>query len=113
MGDAIEFINSRAKKEPEPAPGIFKCEHPIEVRERDCEGKTIVLYHKKCGKPAAVRRIVGTLTWATAVLCDEHAAHEDYRTAISTNGYPLGRIDKDAAAAGHRQERLPGIGVQK
>lgn len=108
MGDSQDFSQSGKKISAE----ILKCEHLLTFRERDLEDKPIV-YHRKCGKPAARRTIAGTLTSVRAVLCDQHAAHADYQSAVSTTGYPLGKIDKDARAAGHRQERLPGTGVQK
>lgn len=88
----------------------LRCEWPIELIERDPQGKPIV-YHKKCGKPAALRTVVGMLTSVRACLCDEHAAHVDWNTSVSTLGYRLGQIDKKAA--GHDQMRLPGTGVVK
>lgn len=112
MGDSTDFTLSRHREKPSPPPGALKCEHLLEFRDRDPEGKPIV-WHKRCDKPAALREIAGTLTSAKAVLCDQHAAQADYQTAVSINGYPFGKIDKDARAAGHYQERLPGTGVQK
>lgn len=108
MGDSSDFALLKGK--PEPKVTGLKCQYPVEFRERDLEGKPIV-YHKKCGKPAALREIAGTLTSAQAILCDQHAAQADYQAAISANGYPLGKIDINARAAGHRQERLPGTGL--
>lgn len=110
MGDSSDFTLSRAKAEKPSPPAKLQCEHLIEYREKDAQGKQIV-YHKRCAKPAAVREIRGMLTSARAVLCDEHAAHEDYQIAMSTRGYKLGMIDKDDAQC--VQVRLPGIGVQK
>lgn len=92
-------------------PEILKCEHLIEMKEKDLQGKPVV-YHRKCGKPAALREITGTLTSAKAILCEQHAAHADWECAISDRGYRLGKIVKEEKGV-HAQVRLPGVGVQR
>lgn len=89
----------------------LKCEFQIAIHEKDQQGRTIT-YHRKCGKPAALREVAGLMTSAKAVLCDQHAARADWECAISDRGYRLGKIAKEEKGL-HAQVRLPGIGVQK
>lgn len=92
-------------------PEPLKCEYPIEKKEHDQNGKLWV-YHEKCNLPASVREIVGTLASAKAILCDKHARAVDAQVFISSNGWPLGRIEKTLKVKGYRQIRLPGTGVK-
>jgi hypothetical protein len=55
--------------------------------------------------------IGGLLGQAKAVLCKLHAIKADEQAFISKNGYPKGKISKDARGHGYNQARLPGAGI--
>lgn len=70
-----------------------------------------IWYHEKCGQAAAEYEIGGTLAKAKAVLCVTHKLQADREAFTSTNGFPMGKIDKKAKEKGYQQTRLPGTGV--
>ena len=74
----------------------LKCERMIRVDAgKDLQGKPIV-YHEKCGKPAAERVILGSLTTAKAILCASCYRLADKAAFVSENGWPLGKVKKDS-----------------
>lgn len=77
---------------------------------RDQNGKPI-FYHEKCGLPASEVEVGGLLTKAKAILCQRHKIQADRSCFISENGYPKGKVSKEAKKKGYAQERLEGTGV--
>ena len=82
----------------------LKC---TEVVERDNGHDTrgrLVIYHEKCGAPAAEVTIDGILTSAKAVLCGRHKAIAERESFSNENGYRAAR--KKAKEDDPRQMRL-------
>lgn len=88
----------------------LKCQYRITIKEQDQQSRWRT-YHKLCNKPASEIEIAGLLTSAKAILCPMHAAHADYRNALSDRGYPLGKVNKDDKQAGHIQTRNEKTGI--
>ena len=91
----------------------LKCTYRVKVFDgKDNQGRP-TFHHEACGLPAAEVEVGGTLTSAKAVLCSRHKLQADQQSFTSKNGYPFGKIEKELAKEGYRQDRLPGTGVRE